>query len=210
MLNVLNKIVDKNSGVHTTRQTREYIMQQENPRAAANALIVELGGKPLPKLYDARITAMNMVVDYATKGAEFDSQLSYEHGIERARILRNQYPSFAQEDDNMDVVIDTPKVAVTAPVRVVKAKAPKAEKAVKVKAEKKTKKESGERARPVLKSGRERGAMRDVVRKIYLDNQKAPNTEIIRLICEALNIPKTNAYTHVYLVKNELKKKGMI
>lgn len=207
MLNVLDKIVNKNSGIRTTRNTREYIMSQDNPRAAANALIVELGGKPLSKLYDARITAVNMVTDYAIKGAEYDAQQSYEHGIERARILRNQYPSFAQEDDNMDVVLDAPvePVKVKAPKTVV-AKAPK-EKVAKVKAEKK---DSSEKKRPVLKSGRERGSMREIARKIYLDNKTAPNKEIVRLIAEALDIPKMNAYTHVYLVKNELKKKGML
>ncbi len=189
-MKILEKIVSKDSVLRSSQNTRSYIMKQPDPRAAANAIIKELGvEKTIDSLYDARITAMNMVSDYVKLGSEFDQDESFHHGIKRAETMRNQYPYFAKEEDDMDAAASVAKV----------------EKTIKVP---KVVKESGERKRPVLKSGKERGSMREVARKIYLENKDAPNKVVVQLIAEALDIPKTNAYTHVYLVKQELKKKS--
>lgn len=191
-MKILEKIISKDSVLRSSQNTRSYIMKQTDPRAAANAIIKELGvDKTIPSLYDARITAMNMVGDYVKLGSEFDHNQSFEHGVKRAEAMRNQYPFFAKEEDEMDAASNVvkPEKPLKAP-KVVNAK------------------DDGDKKRAILKSGKERGSMREVARKIYLENKDAPNKVVVQLIAEALNIPKMNAYTHVYLVKQELKKKA--
>lgn len=191
-MNIVPKIISEKSVLRSSQNVREYIMKQHNPREAANAIIKELGvDQYVPSLYDARITAMNMVCDYVKLGCEFDHIESFKHGIKRAEMMRNQYPYFAKEEDDMDVAADVVKPAKVVDVP-------------------KVAKEKGERKRPILKSGKERGSMREVARKVYLDNKDNPTKIIVQLIAEALNIPKMNAYTHLYLVKQELKKKNAI
>lgn len=199
-MSILPKIIRENSVLRSSQNTRAYIMKQSNPREAANDIIKELGvAKYIPSLYDARITAMNMVSDYIRFGSEFDHEASFEHGMSRAHLLRKEYPYFAKEEDKMDSAIDNVNVtnndnAAVAIVKApVKAKRKAKEKAVVTKEE--------VVAEVVVRSAKK--SKRDIARDIYLANKEAPSKMIVDLIAETLQTTKSNAYVYLYHVKKE-------
>lgn len=206
-MNILPKLIRENSVLRSSQNVREYIMKQLNPRDAANAIIKELGvEKNVPSLYDARITAMNMVSDYIRLGCEFDQEASFEHGMSRAQLLRKEYPYFAKEEDKMDTVIDNVNTETTVAkvvdpaVLAAKRERDAARKREKRAAEKAAKTVKVEKVK-TDKVKTARGSKREMAREIYLANKEAPTKMVVDLIAEALQTTKSNAYVYLYHIK---------
>lgn len=189
---------DPKSPNKTSMNVANFIRTSENPLETANNIIVDLGGEKVDRVYDARNIAQVMVVDCVTKGKLFDPKESYGDGAFRAKKNRQHSPSVAANEDN---IMEAAKAAKAAKAS---GKSPTVPKVKAVKA--KDAAEKAEKGPTILKNGKERGSMRVAAMKIFLANKDKDNKIIVDLICKGLDIPKTNAYTHIYLCKQQLKK----
>lgn len=190
---------DPNSMVRTQRAVRVWIEDQQDGLAAANTIITTLGGtSTIDKFYNARIVASHMFIDCVKNGSDFNPGQSYEDGVWKAKQLRRQSGSLAEhEEKQMEAATAMKKAGATGKKVVPGVKVPT------VKAAKAKEKEA--KGPTILANGRERGSMRIIARKIFLDNEN-DSKAVVKGIMDALNCSKTNAYTHIYLVKQELKK----
>lgn len=172
-------IRETDGAVRSVQVTREWIQSKSDTLKAANTLITELGGKPASENYSARIIAQNMVADLVVQGCEFDGEVSYANGVERAKLMNDKYPYFAKHENG--VIMETVNVEVSenGKSKIVKIQKPKV-------------------------AGK-RGSRRAEVKEIILKNQGKKMSEVIKVLMETLNIGKANATTNYYLAKKELQ-----
>lgn len=166
----------------------------------ANNIIVDLGGKEVDKVYDARMIAQSMIVDAIKAGKVFDCKTSFDNGKWRAKKQREQWPSLASNEDNYM----TEKAVTTASTSASTSTPGTGVKIPKVKAIKAAKEPKAEKGPTILKNGKERGSMRAVALGVY---EKFKDTEqLVPEMCKALGVEKSGAYTHIYLVKQAILK----